>query len=122
MVTGLHTGDVPLRIEWHADEPRLDPEWEDVVEASLDVSSPDGMLSSFEDGAVLVFPQTGWHRARYCATGMDAGKDLDTPDEGELAPDRYLLQLWPAPATPDEIVKESSAIAGYWHSVARGEA
>ena len=62
MVTGLHTGDVPLRIEWHMEEPRLDPEWEDVVEASLDVSSPDG------------------------------------------------------------IVKESSAIAGYWHRVARGEA
>ena len=123
MVTGLHTGDVPLRIEWHMEEPRLDPEWEDVVEASLDVSSPDGMLSSFlEDGAALTFPQTGWHRARYCAAGMDAGKDLDTPDEGGSAPDRYLLQLWPAPATPDEIVKESSAIAGYWHRVARGEA
>ena len=53
---------------------------------------------------------------------MDAGKDLDTPDEGELAPDRYLLQLWPAPAAPDEVVKESSAIAGYWHRVARREA
>lgn len=122
MVTGLHTGDVPLRIEWHRDEPGLDAAWEDVVEASLDVASLDGRLTSFEDGADLSFPQTGWHRARYCVAGMDEGNGLDTPNHEELVPDRYLLQLWPAPAAPDEIVRESSAIAGYWHRVARGEA
>jgi len=122
MVTGLHTGNIPLRIEWYPAEPAMDPKWEDVVEASLDITSTDGMLVSFEDDAELEFPQTGWHRARYCAAGMDAGSDLDTLDEDELAPDRYLLQLWPAPAAPDAIVRETSKIASYWHSVARGEA
>lgn len=122
LVTGLHTGEVPLRIEWHPNEPPLVSEWDEVVEVSLDVPSGDGMLTSFEDGADLVFPQTGWHRVRYCGHDMDAGNELDTSDEDEPAPDRYLLQLWPAPPAPDAIVEQTSAIAGYWHSVARGEA
>jgi hypothetical protein len=57
-------------------------------------------------------------------TNLDAWvtRPATPPDEGELAPDRYLLQLWPAPAAPDEIEKETSAVAGYWHRVARGDA
>ena len=37
------------------------------------------------------------------------------------APDRYLLQLWPAEPAPDAVVREGSEIAAYWHGVARGE-
>jgi hypothetical protein len=48
-----------------------------------------------------------------------SGKELDTTEEGEAAPDRYLLQLWPAPEAPDVLVRQTSAIAAYWHSVAR---
>ena len=52
---------------------------------------------------------------------MDAGRDLDTTDEGEEAPDRYLLQLWPAPQAPDAVVRQTGETAAYWHAVARGE-
>lgn len=51
---------------------------------------------------------------------MDEGKELDTPDEDEDAPDRYLLQMWPAPDAPDEIKLVGSRIAEYWHGVAAG--
>ena len=27
-------------------------------------------------------------------------------------PERYLLQFWPAPAAPDRIVRQTSAVAG----------
>ena len=52
---------------------------------------------------------------------MDEGQELDTPEDGETAPDRYLLQLWPAPPEPDAVVREGSESAAYWHGVARGE-
>jgi hypothetical protein len=32
MVTGLHTSKVPMRVEWHDTEARLQAEWDDVVE------------------------------------------------------------------------------------------
>lgn len=34
MVTGLHTGGVPVRIEAHDEEPPVGAEWEEVVEVS----------------------------------------------------------------------------------------
>ena len=121
-VTGLHTGEVPLRIEWSQDAPSLPgPEWEDTVEVSWEATSNEVGLSSFEDFHDLNLPQTGWHRVRYSASAMQAGNDMDTPDEDEEAPDRYLIELWPKPPAPDAIIREGSEIARYWHGVARGD-
>ena len=119
MVTGLHTGDVPFRVEWHDAAPPVDPAWEEVVEASVDLPDADCELSAFEDLATVTLPVTGWHRARYCASGMDAGRELDTTDDDAPAPDRYLLQLWPAPPRPDAVVRVTSEVAAYWHSTTR---
>jgi len=121
MVTGLHTGEVPLVVTWTEDAPEVDDEWEDVVEVSVDLSTADLTIATFESAYGCTIPQSGWHRARYCVAGMDEGQELDTPEDDEVAPDRYLLQLWPAPAGPDAVVREGSEIAAYWHGVARGE-
>jgi len=121
LITGLHTGAVPLRVEWSGEEPALGDEWEDVVEASVELTSAAGSLQSFEDFYDIEWPATGWHRVRMSATGMDAGKDLDTTGEDDDAPDRYLLQLWPAPEAPDAVVRQASEIAAYWHGEARGD-
>ena len=121
LVTGLHTGDVPLTITWDEHEPELDDAWTDAVEVSVELRGTALALETFEEGYGATVPQAGWHRARYCASGMDEGKELDTPDEGEPAPDRYLLQLWPAPQAPEALVREGSEIAAYWHRVARVE-
>jgi len=121
LVTGLHTGEVPLVVEWHPHEPPIDGAWEDVVEVSAEFTETDALLSSFEDGFGLELPVTGWHRVRYCASGMDEGRELDTPDEDETAPDKYLLQMWPAPARADEVKVLGSRYAEYWHGVATGK-
>jgi hypothetical protein len=121
MVTGLHTGQVPLVVTWTETEPAVEDDWEDVVEVSVDLSTPDLTLATFDNAYGCRVPQDGWHRARYCVTGMDEGQELDTPEEGEAAPDRYLLQLWPAPVSTDVVVRQGSEIAAYWHGVARGE-
>ena len=121
MVTGLHTGEVPLVVTWSEGAPEVDEEWEDVVEVSVDLSTPDLTIATFESAYGCTIPQPGWHRARYCVAGMDEGQELDTPEDDETAPDRYLLQLWPAPPGPDAVLREGSEIAAYWHGVARGE-
>ncbi|MEZ0581258.1 hypothetical protein [Nocardioides sp. MH1] len=121
MMTGLHTGEVPFEIEWHPDQPDVDASWQDVVEASVEFTESDALLSSFEEFVGIELPATGWYRARYCATGMDEGRELDTPDEDESAPDRYLLQIWPAPQAPDEVTVRGSQVAEYWHGVASGK-
>lgn len=121
MTTGLHTGAVHLRVEWHPVEPTFDDTWQDVVEASVEITTPHLMIASFEDGEPVSAPHLGWHRARYVATEMDAGKAMDCPVDGESAPDSYLLQLWPAPPSGDRVVRVTSEVAAYWHAVARGE-
>ncbi|WP_374456484.1 hypothetical protein [Nocardioides sp.] len=121
LMTGLHTGDVPLTVTWDEEEPPLDDVWTDAVEVSWQLLGPALDLQTFEDDYTATVPRAGWHRARYCAAGMDAGREVDTTDEDEQAPDRYLLQLWPAPESPEALVREGSEIAAYWHRVARGE-
>lgn len=39
--------------------------------------------------------------------------------DGEPLRDRYLVQLWPAPAALDTVVRETSESAAYWHECAR---
>src|SRR5689334_3213619 len=121
MVTGLHTGAVPLIVTWSEDEPPLDEEWEDVVEVSVELSTPDLTIATFDNAYGCQVPRAGWHRARYSVIAMDEGQDLDTLEDGETAPDRYLLELWPAPPAPDAVVREGSESAASWHEVARGE-
>jgi len=53
---------------------------------------------------------------------MDEGRQMDMPDLGESTPDRYLVQLWPAPPEPDRVLATGSKTAAYWHRVARGQA
>lgn len=115
LITGLHTGSVAFTVAWSPAEPPLDDEWDEVVEVSLHVAETTAALRGFDDWHPLTLPAAGPHRVRYSAAGFEAGRQVDTARPG---PDRYLLQLWPAPPTPDEVVRLTSAHAAYWHDVA----
>lgn len=117
-ITGLHTGLVPVRVERLAQQPPVVAEWEDVVEVSVTTTSAPMWLSTFDDAAEVALPAGQW-RARFSASGMDAGAAADTRRDGEPVIDRYLLQLWPAPPERDAVLRESSSRAAYWHSLAR---
>ncbi|WP_308282404.1 hypothetical protein [Streptomyces lichenis] len=120
LTTGLHTGRVGFRVEVHDRAPELDPAWEDVVEVSL-LPKP-GRCSLVvwgeHDSHTLGLPATD-HRLRYCAYGMDRGKELDTRGGGMPQVDRYLLLFWPAPPEPDRVIRQTSEIAAHWHGFAR---
>jgi hypothetical protein len=121
MITGLHTGAIPFRIELHQQEPGRADDWEEVVEASIDIPEIDMTWAAFDESGPVRFEQTGSHRARYHASGMDAAHQADHRGDHEPEIDRYLLQLWPAPMAPDAILRQTSEHAVYWHRVAKGE-
>ena len=120
LVTGLHTGAVPVEVEFVDREPPLEPVWEEAVEVSTALAGPEIVVLGWagESAHEIAVPARGWYRVRYCASGMDAGKARDTLLAGEPPLDRYRLQFWSAPAAPDAIRRVTSEIAAYWHRVA----
>lgn len=118
--TGLHTGNVGFTVEVHDQAPPLDPAWEDAVEVSFRPASAGSALVQWAGEASwdLGLEETDY-RVRYCAKGMDEARRQDTRLDDELQLDCYLLQFWPAPPAPDRVLKQTSAIAAYWHGYAR---
>ncbi|MBE8516576.1 hypothetical protein ILP97_03425 [Amycolatopsis sp. H6(2020)] len=118
LITGLHTGEVEFTAEVHSSEPP-DSGGEDVVEASFRAEGRTALVTWGGGDFWDLELAPGDYRVRYSGTAMDAGRDRDTRLDGEPPLDSYLLQFWPAPAAPDVVVRESSAIAAYWHGFAR---
>ncbi|MFJ1666143.1 hypothetical protein ACIOK4_07080 [Streptomyces bottropensis] len=121
LTTGLHTGSVGFTVEVHDVAPPLDPAWEDVVEVSFRPLSATSVLMQWagEDTWALDLDRIDY-RVRYCATGMDAARERDTRlDDVDPQLDRYLLQFWPASPRPDQVLKQTSQNAAYWHDYAR---
>ena len=119
MLTGLHTGMVPVVVEFLDVEPALQPDWEDVVEASFTAHVTEYALAVFEDWVEIDLPHAGDYRARYSAVNMDAADAADVRSDDEPEIDRYRLQLWLSPPAADTIVRQTSDIAAYWHGHAQ---
>jgi hypothetical protein len=118
LITGLHTGEVGFTVELHDQEPPLGDQWEEAVEVSY---RPDGEAALVAWASEVSWPlelEQRDYRARYCATGMEQGRALDTRMEEVPLADHYLLQLWPSPPAPDRILRQTSDIAAYWHGCA----
>jgi hypothetical protein len=112
MRTGTHTGRVPVRVEAHPRRPGIPGGWEDVVEVPFVPAGVRYRLQAFDSGEDLTIPlDVG--RARWCADRLDDAHQAPADE-----PDRYLLQLWPAPAAPVEVVRAGSQQAAYWAGVA----
>jgi hypothetical protein len=117
MSIGSQYGSIPIRIEVMDSAPPIDPEWEEVVEASFIGVGGQHVLSSVDDVKLIDLP-VGVFRARWSGSDMDLGSDLGSTDG--VAPDHYLLQLWPAAAVdPDVVLRHTSRCADRWHDVAR---
>ncbi|MGW0584601.1 hypothetical protein ACWD25_53915, partial [Streptomyces sp. NPDC002920] len=121
--TGLYAGDVGFVVEVHDAAPVLDPVWDDVVEVSFLPGSERTSLVQGDGEAAwdLGLARTDY-RVRYCARGMDEGRELSTRVAGESRADSYLLQFWPAPPRPDEVIRHTSRMAGQLHGYARATA
>jgi hypothetical protein len=109
------SGGSPVRIVLLDDAPAPGADqWEDVVEVSTTVpagASPSWSTWAGDDSGPLDIP-SGTYRVRINARGRDAGRDGEF---AEGAVDCYLLEIWPAPAQPDAIIRSTSADAASWH-------
>lgn len=121
LITGLHTGTVGFVVELHDHPPTLDDSWEEIVEVSFQPVGDASLVGWGGEGHwPLELIETDY-RVRYCSMGMDAGRAADTRADDEPRLDCYLLQFWPGPLGPDRVVKQTSAIAAYWHGFARDQ-
>ncbi|MGW0702390.1 hypothetical protein ACWD0A_24360 [Streptomyces sp. NPDC002867] len=119
LLTGTHTGSVPITVELHATEPPLDADlWEDIVEVSFRPVSNRVQLVEWDSGWYPLPLSETSYRVRYHCRGMDGAHNA-AGDVGERAVDEYLLRFWPSPPAPDRVVKETSQAAAYWHEFAR---
>jgi hypothetical protein len=108
-------GNYLTRVELHQSAPAI-PEWcEDVAEASLEVPPAAraitmGSLEALRD---LWVPGPGWYRVRYCTEEQDraASEDAFVGEEQVTYTGRHLVQVWPAPRSPDQLLREGSAWA-----------
>lgn len=110
-------GDVPVRIEVHDGPPPDDPAWDAAVELSL--RSGDEVRVTGWAGAGLLaapVPRGVTLRARYAVRDGQAGSEQFRAGDGwqAAAAERYVLQLWPAPAAPARLVTASSPWSQYW--------
>ncbi|MGI6869719.1 hypothetical protein [Amycolatopsis sp. 3B14] len=120
LTTGLHTGNVDLTVEVLDGPAPVGEDWEEVVEVSFRPQTVAVRLVQWAGEASWPLDlEPVDYRVRYCASGLDRARAKDTRLSGEPPLDRYLLQLWPAPPAADEVVRETSATAAYWHEHAR---
>ena len=113
LITGLHTGEVGFTVQLHDAPPPMDDDWQEIVEASF---RPIGEAALVGWGGAGCWPldlRAASYRVRYCATGMDEARQLDTRMEEDQQADSYLLQFWPAPPEPDRVLKQTSDVAAY---------
>lgn len=109
------SGGSRIRIVLEDVEPAFpSPEYDDVVEVSTVVpegAEPGWLSWAGESGGDLALP-SGSYRIRVSANGRDAGAADEFSDE---ILDSYLVQLWPAAAQPDAILRSESENGRYWH-------
>lgn len=118
LLTGLHTGWVGFAVELHEEPPPIDDQWEEIVEASYRPATEDTALVGWAgEGCWPLDLQLTDYRVRYCGWGMDAVEAPDRPMDDEAPVDRYLLQFWPAPPGPDQVVKQTSSKATELHDI-----
>ncbi|WP_051362777.1 hypothetical protein [Amycolatopsis thermoflava] len=114
-ITGLPIGRVPLQVEALSGPSDLDPEWEDVVEASFQSAGEVRLRDWSGQQSWRLALSEGPLRVRYCLRGMDLVRDRRARRGGRPTVTPQLIQFWPAPLTRDAVLKQGSMAAASWH-------
>lgn len=108
--TGIHTGNVRVTVELHAQRPEPAADWEEVAEISCQSRSGEVLVAPLMDDPVdlpsLASQGPGPYQLRVHARGRDTAVDQAVVDE---AVESYLLQSWPAPHQDALLVRATDA-------------
>ena len=114
-ITGLHTGNITLSINYLDTEPKIDDSKEEIVESSFTVPESGLALEAWgEELKKNIDLLPGSYRLRYSAVNFGLAEELDKFEEGDI--EIYSIEIWPAQYSEDEIVKATTEKAKYWHS------
>jgi hypothetical protein len=113
-VPGLY-GRWPVRLEVLPAEPRVARWCEDVVEAPYANRAEGISMGSFETWSRTLPLAPGSYRVRLCARGLDAAATEPEFDGSRyhVYSSRHLIQVWPAPPAPVEVVRTGSRFASH---------
>ncbi|WP_411082307.1 hypothetical protein [Streptomyces sp. cmx-18-6] len=117
ILTGLTIGPVEVTVITHETEPPPhEGDWEEVVETSFISSTGSASVTSWGDGEVedlpdLVTNGPGSHRLRVHARGRDEGRARDCLGPNDDPVEAYLIQVWPAPAATERIIRRTGRVA-----------
>ncbi|MEM1206912.1 MAG: hypothetical protein AAGN66_27010 [Acidobacteriota bacterium] len=113
-ITGLHTGKVFLEVQVLESETSIDEAYEDIVEASFQVSSGGGSLVGWAGSPSIPLELNhGDYRVRYSAKNMGAAEESGDFDAGDI--ELYRVEIWPDSLRDDRVIKVTSDSARYWH-------
>ncbi len=109
-------GDVPVRVEVHDGPPPADPRWDAVTELSVRSGDAVTVTGWAGEGTLAVPAPAGVGlRVRYAVADGQAGSDQFADGRWDEPPaETYVLQVWPAPPAPAELVSASAPWAQYW--------
>ncbi|MFF9025730.1 DUF6924 domain-containing protein [Streptomyces eurythermus] len=116
ILTGCARGYARVTVETHSDQPPLDTEgWDDVLDLSADLTRGRAFVASYDKALTtnLAFDGPGTYRIRIHARGRADVKDAALPRKPrptKTSPpsETYLVQVWKAPTTPEQIHKSST--------------
>lgn len=111
-----------VRVSWstHSDAPQSDVDaWDSALEISVYALEGELNLSGWggtdPDLPNLAEGAEGWYRVRVFTRGRGRREDWDAGvDLGEVAHERYRLEVWPAPEAPPVMVKGSVDAGPGW--------
>jgi hypothetical protein len=110
VLTGIHTGNVEVTLELHAQRPEPAADWEEIAEISCHSPSGDMLVTPLMDDPAdlpsLAFQGRGSYRLRLHATGRDRAVD-GTSKHGVV--EAYLIQSWPTAHQDALLVKATDA-------------
>lgn len=115
LVVPREYGTVRAEIQIAEEAPPVEPDWDAVVEWSL--RTGDGVALTGWAGAGLIqvpVPADVELRVRYVVLGGQEESDGWHSPGSPTGQDRYLLQLWPAPPAPPQVVRATVPWSQYW--------
>ncbi|MEV6809988.1 hypothetical protein [Streptomyces sp. NPDC051132] len=116
ILTGCARGYARVTVETHTEQPPLDTgSWDDVLDLSADLTRGRACVASYDKALTtnLAFDGPGTYRIRIHARGRAGVKDATLPrkprpSKASPPPETYLVQVWKAPAAPEEIHRSSN--------------
>ena len=115
LTTARQFGNVQVAVHILDEEPVLDPSWDAAVEFPIHTGTSASVTGWSGDGTIAVpVPPAVDARVRYAVIGAQIGWDQPAVQDDDVAPERYLVQAWPAAQQAPRVVASTSPWSQYW--------